>query len=303
MYFQPLTVADKQLIQSFTLKSSFRSCYLAFASLYCWSGFFNTEFAVEGGRLFLRYMFDDEYVYFTPTGNDGNDEPLRQMLHEATNGDRPFSLQCVDAATCKSFDAIMLEKFEWNVNRDSSEYLYLRSDLENLAGKKFQPKRNHINQFLRTFPDYEYLPLTPEIMPECMALERQWRKNAEAHEPFEAIETIDAEHNALTTAFEHFAELDLIGAAIRANGKIVAFTYGAPINDEVFDICVEKADISILGTYPVINQQFVRRLPSRFIYINREEDLGVPGLRKAKLSYNPVEMVEKFVGKGRNNEQ
>ncbi|MDR0812366.1 MAG: phosphatidylglycerol lysyltransferase domain-containing protein, partial [Paludibacter sp.] len=283
MNFKPLTIADKHIIQNFTLKSSFSSCYLTFANLYCWGGFYNTQFAIEDGRLFLRYLFDDKYVYFAPTVDDGNDEPLRLILREATNNEKPFSLQCVDAATCKRFDAIMPEKIEWSVNRDASEYLYLRSDLESLAGKKFQPKRNHINQFLRAFPDYEYLSLTPELMPECLALERQWRKNAEAHEPFDAIDTIDAEHNALTTAFEHFAELDLTGAAIRADGKIVAFTYGAPINDEVFDICVEKADTSVLGTYPVINQQFARRLSPRFTYINREEDLGVPGLRKAKL--------------------
>ena len=298
MYFQPVTLADKSLIQSFTLKSHFKSCYLTFSNLHCWSNFYGTEFTVEDGRLFFRYRYNNEYVYFIPTCNENNDEPLYKLLQEAINTQKPFSLLCLDAAVCEAFNSIAPNCFTWTVNRDMSEYLYLRNDLENLTGKKFQSKRNHINHFLRNFPDYEYLALTPDIISECMALEHQWRKNAEEHEPLKKVaESIEAEYNALKCAFNHFAELDLTGAAIRINGKIVAFTFGAPINDEVFDICVEKADATTIGSYAMINQQFAHRLPQSFTYINREEDLGIPGLRTAKLSYNPVALIEKITGK------
>jgi hypothetical protein len=295
MYFQPVTVADKNLIQSFTLKSNYKSCYLTFSNLYCWGRFYTTEFAVEDGHLFLRYISDGEYVYVSTSSC--SDAAMRKLLDEALNARMPFSLLCFDRDACEAFDAIMPGGFVWTVNRDVSEYLYLRSDLENLAGKHFQPKRNHVNQFLRTCPDDEYLTLTPEIIPECKMLAQQWRKNAGQQEVPEMAASIEAEHNALTAAFEYFTELDLTGAAIRIKGKIIAFTFGAPVNGSVFDICVEKADAAVTGSYAMINRQFARRLPQRFMYINREEDLGIQGLRKAKLSYSPIAMVEKFIGR------
>jgi len=297
MYFQPVTLADKHIIQSFTLKSYSKSCYLTFSNLYCWGSFYRTEYTVENGQLFFRYMYDNKYIYFVPIHNCNNKESLHMLLQEAINSQKPFLLQCLDTAVCEVFDSIMPDGFTWTVDRDMSEYLYNRGDLENLKGKKFQSKRNHVNHFLRSFPDYEYLTLTPEIIPECLALERQWRKNAEEQETAEEAESIELEHNALKCAFDNFVELDLTGAAICVKGKIVAFTFGAPVNDNVFDICVEKADTKIIGSYAIINQQFARRIPQRFTYINREEDLGVQGLRKAKLSYNPVALIEKFVGK------
>ena len=109
----------------------------------------------------------------------------------------------------------------------------------------------------------------------------------------------------MTYALNHFDELGLIGGALLVDGKVIAFTFGAPINHDTFGVHVEKADVDYEGAYTVINQEFASRLPEQFTYVNREEDLGIPGLRKAKLSYNPVILLEKnaAIKKTQNNKQ
>ena len=106
-------------------------------------------------------------------------------------------------------------------------------------------------------------------------------------------ENIRNERRALTYALHHFEELDLTGAVISVDGKIAAFTFGAPISHNTFGVHYEKADINIDGIYSAINQEFASHLPEQYIYLNREEDLGIPGLRQAKLSYHPVLLLEK----------
>ena len=132
-------------------------------------------------------------------------------------------------------------------------------------------------------------PLTPALIPHCLELEEKW---CEEHGCDEA-ESLEHERKALNFALRHFEELDLFGGTIWVDGEIVAFTYGAPINQDTFGSHIEKADSRVDGAYAIINQEFAKHLPERFKYVNREEDLGIPGLRKAKLSYHPVILLEK----------
>lgn len=100
------------------------------------------------------------------------------------------------------------------------------------------------------------------------------------------------ERRFMTVALSHMEELGLTGGVLHVNGRIAAFTFGAPINDETFDTCVEKADTDIEGSYTMINYEFANHIPEQYIYVNREEDLGLEGLRKAKLSYQPETILE-----------
>jgi hypothetical protein len=100
-------------------------------------------------------------------------------------------------------------------------------------------------------------------------------------------DTIEAEHRVMETIFRHWDELGMIGGSIYVDGRMVAFTYGSAVTTDTFDVCVEKADRNVEGAFSIINQQFCAHLPERFIYVNREEDMGLPGLRKAKQSYHP----------------
>ena len=128
-------------------------------------------------------------------------------------------------------------------------------------------------------------------MPQCLELERKWFK---ANNNDQEEEELCEERKALTYALLHASELGLIGGAIRIEGKIAAFSFGAPINHNTFGVHVEKADVAYEGAYTLINQAFAAHLPEQYVYVNREEDRGIPGLRQAKLSYHPAILLEKY---------
>ena len=195
-------------------------------------------------------------------------------------------IESVDQGT-----SLVSGQFGFTVDRDYADYIYLRSDLATLKGKKFQSKRNHINKFRNTYPDYKYSPITKDRIQECLELEAKWCKANDCDQQ----EGTGNERRALIYALNHFEELGLTGGILHVNGQIVAFTFGMPINKETFGVHVEKADTTIDGAYTMINYEFANHIPEQYTYINREEDLGIEGLRKAKLSYQPVIILEKYM--------
>ncbi|MDR1592488.1 MAG: phosphatidylglycerol lysyltransferase domain-containing protein [Prevotellaceae bacterium] len=292
--FSPLTVNNKAIIQPFLLNSGRRSCDVSFSNLCSWQFLYHTEFALQDDQLFIRYLIDNKHFFMMPLGSGALYGTLQTLLAEAHAFGDYLRLQGLDLASKEAVEAEMPNQFAWRAKREYADYLYLREDLVTLSGKKFQPKRNHINQFLRLFPQYEYVIFTPDVARECLTLDWLWARISLLHTD---SATLEAERQSLTFALTHFDQLDLLGGALRVNGNIVAFTIGTPINTTVFDICVEKADTAVMGAYAMINHEFARRLPETVIYINREEDLGIEGLRKAKMSYHPIELLDKYTGK------
>ncbi len=287
--FKDVTLADKEIIQSFTLNSWRRNCDLSFSNLCSWRFMYDTQFAIIDNFLVFRFHADGELTYMMPVGEGNQTEVLKIMIEDARKQGRPFQMMGVCVGTKDEIERIMPGQFEFASDRNYADYIYLRSDLATLKGKKYQPKRNHINKFMRTYPDHEYKPITPELVPECLALEAEWCKANNCHEQ----EALVAERKSLTYALNHFEELGLIGGILHVNGQIVAFTFGTPINNHTFDVCIEKANADIDGAYAMINYQFANHIPEQYTYINREEDLGIEGLRKAKLSYHPEILLEK----------
>ncbi|MDR1544740.1 MAG: phosphatidylglycerol lysyltransferase domain-containing protein [Prevotellaceae bacterium] len=292
--FQDFTTEFRQKFQKYTSNCEYRSCDLAFANLFVWKFYYSTQMAENEGFIFIKYCFRDKLYFMLPIGNGDLKKAVELIMENAEQEAKPFRLQGLSPKMHENVEKLFPCKFEYFSNRDYFDYIYLREELATLAGKKFQPKRNHINQFLRNFPNHEFLEISPEIIPQCLALE--WLLLSKNDNPQEAV-ALEAECRAITTAFDNFQQLDLQGLALKVNDKIVAFTYGSPISGCVFDVAVEKADTSIIGAYAAINNEFAKRIPQNFLYINREEDLGLEGLRKAKLSYQPVEILEKFTAK------
>ena len=174
------------------------------------------------------------------------------------------------------------------MDRDYFDYIYSRQELAELKGKNFQPKRNHVNKFKRTY-NYKYTPLTVDLIPHCLELEEKWCEEHDCEEE----ESLINERKALNIALRNFDALGLVGGALWVDDEIVGLTYGAPVNHDTFAVHIEKADSHIDGSYNILNQEFARHIPELYVYLNREEDLGIPGLRKAKLSYRPVILLEK----------
>ena len=179
-------------------------------------------------------------------------------------------------------------KFEITVGpqRNQYDYIYRRADLAALQGGKLKAKRNHVNKFRTEHPDFEYRELTPAMFDECRRLEALWREERGDNNP-EYGDTMAAEQRVVENVFAHWDALGMMGGSIWLDGRMVAFTYGAAVTDDTLDVCVEKADRTIDGLFATINQQFCAHIPEQYIYVNREEDMGLEGLRKAKLSYHP----------------
>lgn len=289
--FKEITLADKETIQHFTLHSPRRNCDLQFANLSSWTFLYQTEFAVMNDYLLLRFYSGEVLAYMLPVGTGDIRPVLKAMVEDAEDLGSPFRLLGVCTNMRADLEAAMPGKFTFTEDRDYFDYIYLREELASLKGKKLQAKRNHVNKFKRTYPDYEYKELTPALVSECLKLEEEWYKDS----PEENRMALRAERRSMTYALKHIDALGISGGVLHVNGRICAFTYGGAINYETWDTCVEKADTNIEGAYAMINYEYANHIPEQYVYVNREEDLGIDGLRKAKLSYKPVILLEKYI--------
>ena len=289
--FKDITLADKDTITSFTMKSDRRNCDLSFSNLCSWSFLYDTKFAVVDNFLVFKFWAGEQLAYMMPIGTGDLKAILRKLIEDADKEKQSFCMLGVCSNMRVDLETTLPSQFVFTENRDYADYIYLKSDLSTLKGKKFQSKRNHINRFRNTYPDYEYTPITPDRIQECLDLEAEWCKVNNCDQQ----EGTGNERRALIYALHNFEALGLTGGILHVNSKIVAFTFGMPINHETFGVHVEKADTNIEGAYAMINYEFANRIPEQYIYINREEDLGIEGLRKAKLSYQPVTILEKYM--------
>jgi len=291
--FKKITIEDKEAITAYTYTGTYHNCDYAFANMCSWHFLYDSEYAVSDNFLFIRFYIEDKghkrLAYMFPVGGGDLKHAIDILERDAEEKERPLLILGITPESKVSMESLFPGHFVYIKERDYFDYIYLREDLTTLKGKKFQPKRNHINKFKSRY-DYTYLPITPDIVPQCMEVENIWCK-ANLNE--DDKEDLTHEHLSMVFALEHFDQLGLIGGAIVVDGKIIAFTYGSPVNNKTFGVHVEKADVSYEGIFSVINQEFTARIPQQFIYINREEDLGLAGLRKSKLSYNPVILLEK----------
>ena len=289
--FRPITAADADLLRSFTTESKCMNCDLNVANLCSWQFLYHTEYAVVEGFLVLRFVADGHVTYMKPIGKGDLRHVLELLRADARSLGDTLRVACVCPCAQALMNESMPEAFTFEINRDKSDYLYLREKLVTLAGKKLQPKRNHVSKFKRTYPNYEYRPLTADLVPDCIRLGEEWCRTTDSG----MQHAMEAEQHMIAYALQHLDELHIIGGTLFVEDKMVAFTFGARINAEAFDVCVEKADTTYEGAYAMINNEFVSRLPEDIVYINREEDLGLEGLRKAKLSYQPDLILDKMV--------
>ena len=285
MTFHPLTLFDREAMQAVTLSSGRRNCNYTFANLVGWQFLYYTEVCVLENIVVLRYTFDGQRAYMVCTSEALSLE-LIEALFDDSNGDLTLiGLEDSQVAQFSIFNSLFSITIE--PVRNQYDYIYRRTDLATLPGRHLDAKRNHIHRFRAEHPDFEYSPLTPEFFDECRRLTEIWQEEKNQNQNDNRNETINAEHRVMETIFSNWDALGMIGGSIFVDGRMVAFTYGSAVTTDTFDICVEKADRQVEGAFAIINQQFAEHLPEQYIYLNREEDMGIPGLRQAKLSYHP----------------
>lgn len=298
LYKRP-ELEDKELIDFYFNKAPGRSCERTFVNVYLWSRHYRVKFAVIKDALVFRSE-DNGLAFSYPAGDKENVRAALDYLMEYFRGKGlPFKLYNVTREHFEELDAWYPGRFEIEYNRDYADYVYETEKLATLAGKKLHGKRNHINKFKSLYPDWSYEPLDDANVEECFQMALKWRNQNGCDDDPEK----NAEMCVTLNSLRLYKELGLKGGVLRAGGRIVAFTVGEPACEDTFVVHIEKAFPDVEGAYPMINQQFVQHECMEYKYVNREEDTGAEGLRKAKLSYRPVFLVEKGVVREKEREQ
>lgn len=293
--FHSPSLADKEWVRKALAKSQFFGCEYSFGNIFLWSKAYRTRIA-QYQNFFLSKSGSGHYCYCFPAG-EGNLREAIDVIHEdARRCNQPLCLYGVTKSAMARLEEILPGRFTYIPCRNDYDYLYQSEDLIHLSGKKYHGKRNHIARFQREY-SWQYEDITMENLAECRAFNGLWEEEKGAGVTREVLTELEMVDNA----FENFQALDFVGGLLRADGKIVAYTFGEELNPNVFDVHVEKALTSVNGAYPMINREFAARRLGSYEYINREEDVGAEGLRKAKLSYHPAILLEKYRAVYREN--
>ena len=281
---------DIEILKKYLKHNKYRGCEFSAANTVLWSSYYNTCYTIVEDMLLFCRAEDGKPVSFTfPIGEKNHKRALDAVIKYFEDNDLPFLMHCISEDMYKLINEWYPDEFEIEYNRDYADYIYTVDKLANLKGKHLHGKRNHINRFLENYPDYEFVMIDKDNEEECIKIASDWNKEKNSDNDEEA----QYEVNALRYAIRHMDELGLFGALIRVEGKAVAFTLADEITEDTADVHFEKAYADIQGAYAMINREFVRNCLGKYKYVNREEDLGIPGLRKAKLSYKPDILYEK----------
>lgn len=286
MEFKTLTADAMTEVQSVTFRSGLRNCNYTFANLVGWQPEFDTHYCICEGTVVLRYRFGEQTAYLVNSIETPTVELVDALRSDAASRGEDLLLMGLEDDRAWEVQAHYPRIATVEALRNSYDYIYLREELESLAGKHLKAKRNHCNRFVEEHPDYEYRELTPAMFGECLSVVSLWSAEG-THENPTFGDSLSAEKRVLQRFFDNWERLDMRGGAVFAEGRMVAFTLGAPVTPDTFDVCIEKADRRVNGAFNIINQQFAKHLPAQYRYINREEDMGLEGLRKAKMSYHP----------------
>lgn len=292
--FRRTELEDRDLMHPFFQKFPNRSCERTFANSLLWSRHYPVTFAIIENTLVFRWEKEDGYAFAYPVGEPEDVKKALDFL-EKYNDERQFPLVLyhVTPEQFEQMEAWYPGRFEIEYERDIADYVYEAEQLATLSGKKLHSKRNHINKFKATHENWSYETMTEENLEECFQMALKWRTDNGCNDDLEK----NAEMCVTLNALRLFKELELVGGVLKVDGNIVAFTIGEPMSDDTFVVHIEKAFADVQGAYPMINQQFVEHECAAYKYINREDDAGSEGLRKAKLSYKPAFLVEKGIVK------
>ena len=288
--FQKLELDEKSRYEEYLFRADKQACEYSFTNLFLWG---RQKAAVQDGFLLLQSQYDRKSVYPFPVGKGDVKAALDAIIHDAAMRGIPCCLAVMSDEDCELVERLYPGKFRFYSERNNYDYIYSIDDLADLKGRKFQKKRNHLNRFAQNHPNAEILPLNEDTRVAAFMLAEQWYQNRCAADP---DQDYHLEHLALHRAFAFWEQLGMEGVVLMEDGKPMAFAMGSRLNGDTFDIHFEKALDIYDGAYAFINCGFARYLRQKYPevkWLNREDDLGIEGLRKAKLSYCPDHMVEK----------
>ncbi len=293
LHFKPVELSDKELFEKYTLCHGYHNLEASFANIYIWRRMWDMQMAVDELAMYL-FLSNDKTAFMLPPFLDDCDMNMQKPLERCevyleSRGVKP-TLRGVTLMLKDKIERDCPGRYDFLPDRNNFEYIYRAIDLCTLKGKKYSSKRNHINKLTERH-SFEYRRYNKEDYENCIMLYQEWVKAKGG-----LTDSYQNEYKALKDALTYIDELGLVCGLLFVDGKLEAFSIGEKFGDDMAIIHFEKANAAIQGTYALINREFVCHEWSDLEYINREEDMGLEGLRKAKLSYNPVFLNEKYTG-------
>lgn len=288
--FRPIQLEDREKYNPFLHDGKSRGCEYSFANLYLWG---RQKAAVVEGQMVLFSQFNRKTVYPYPAGAGDKKPALEAIIRDSQERGIPCRITGLDNDDIAQMEKMFPGQFRYHCDRDFYDYVYAIDDLADLKGRKYQRKRNHYNRFRDHFPYYCVETITRENIPQVAQMLEDWYTQRQEIDP---DGDYHMEKAALRKALQHYEQLGMEGIVLMDGDRILAMTMGSPLSPDTFDIHFEKARAEAETAYTVINCEFARFLRSRhpeLRFLNREDDLGIEGLRKAKLSYYPHHLVEK----------
>lgn len=293
--FKRIGLEDKVWMNELIATADKASCSQNFTNLFIWVDTYNHLVARINDYLVVKGSLGDVKRYLFPTGSGDIRPVISAMMQDALDCGHEFVMVGLLPEDAALLEKLYKDSFEFKKWRDGFDYVYLLEKLVLLPGRKLHAKRNHINFFIEN-NDWTFEPITQENLGECRKMNEDWYREKE-----EACSAgLANERRAVDKCFENYFELGLEGGLLRVSGKIVAYTIGEPLNSNTYVIHIEKAFSSIRGAYQMINREFASFIKVKhphIIYVNREDDTGDKGLRRAKLSYYPDRMIEKYTAR------
>ena len=288
--FQPITLDKKEMYQHYLLDGKSRGCEYSFANLFFWG---RQRAAVVQDYLVLFSQYNRRSVYPFPVGTGDKREVLEALMEDACQRGIPCRFTGLDQEDMELVEQLFPGKFRFHCDRSFFDYVYDIHDLADLKGKKYQKKRNHYNRFRERFPYCQVQSLDAGNLGAVQQMIHDWYETRLREDP---QGDYHMEQVALSKALTHFQALEMEGLVLMDGETALAVTLGSRLSPDTFDIHFEKARPEAEGAYAAINCEFARYLREKFPelrYLNREDDMGLEGLRKAKLSYYPHHLVEK----------
>ena len=305
MFNNEISIDNREFLEQYLNGYEYKTSGLSFSAQYMWrdinkfswdmigeymcvSGISHLE--LEDG-IELPFMFPP----LTATG-EYDKEALRETIYKAKEHfekkGQPFSLRLVPFHVMEIIKEAVPE-MHFIDDRPNYDYIYLTQELIDLKGKAFHSKKNHLNYFKKTY-EYEYVELTSDMADDAMRFISDFNKRKEV--PAHEMEMLMMEEQAMEDVFKNIEAVGYSAGAILIDGNIEALAIGGKLGKKTITEHVEKANVEFRGLYQAINNEFCRNVAAKAKYINREEDMGIPNLRKAKLSYKPVKLIEKYIG-------
>lgn len=292
--FRPVQLSDKEIITSYQRRYRLEGSDGVFGNNYMWRDAYQIRWSIVEDSLCITANRGERDFFIPPIGAPDEasfQNAVRKLNeHSRKEGFAP-EYRGVSLEKKEALERLFPNEFRLIEDRDNFDYTYLTEDLIQLSGRAYHGKKNHVNQFRRLYPNYEYRTITPSLIPACIDYALEWCRQRGC----DSDEGLAMERDALIDCLENFEALEFKGAVIYVNGRIQALTFGEMLNDDTAIIHVEKANGEVRGLYAVINQEFASHAWAETVYLNREEDMGEPGLRKAKESYKPIKMIEKYI--------